>query len=381
MIDFLLTVMLTVIVILGLWMLWQRGAFSRREDDAQEDARISPLLRGINYLLAEEPDRALQEMVKVARLRSEAAEVYMALGGMFRAKGEIGRAVRIHQNILARPGISPEMYLQASFALAQDFQTGGLLDRALKQYGKVLERESGHVGALEASLRIREQSSEWALADELLLRLDRVRRSESNLHRAYLLAEIAREKKKAGDIAGGLEYAEQALRLSPMCASAYLLKIEIHLVNNERKEALASMEALRDSAPQYLPLLPPLLIKHAKCYKAFGKEFLLRCWEEARGDSFALSWLEAVNDKEKGGEKVVNLASELQFEPIGLRSALRLAAISGVESAFSRHAIEWRKQAKNFLCQRCGVEVVEMRWQCPQCHEWGSMKSISDKEV
>ncbi len=96
------------------------------EEKPKEDARISPLLRGINFLLSDEPDRALQEMVQVARLRSEAADVYMALGEMFRSKGEIGRAVRIHQNLLARPDLPSGMYLQVHLALAQDFQTLGV---------------------------------------------------------------------------------------------------------------------------------------------------------------------------------------------------------------------------------------------------------------
>lgn len=115
---------------------WRQIQDEEDGDTQQEDGRVTPLLRGINYLLSDEPDLALQEMVQVARLRSEAADVYMALGEMFRAKGEIGRAVRIHQNILARPDIPKALHLQAHLALGKDFQTGGLLDRALRQYEK-----------------------------------------------------------------------------------------------------------------------------------------------------------------------------------------------------------------------------------------------------
>lgn len=92
----------TAIALVVLVALLLRPVQKGSEARVEEDERISPLLRGINYLLSDEPDRALQEMVQVARLRSEAAEVYMALGEMFRSKGEIGRAVRIHQNLLAR---------------------------------------------------------------------------------------------------------------------------------------------------------------------------------------------------------------------------------------------------------------------------------------
>jgi len=92
-----------------------------------EDTRVTPLLRGINYLLSDKPDQALQEMVQVAKIRSESAEVYMALGEMFRSQGEYGRAVRIHQNLLARPEVSLEFQFQAYVSLGRDFQAGGLL--------------------------------------------------------------------------------------------------------------------------------------------------------------------------------------------------------------------------------------------------------------
>ncbi|MDQ6966262.1 MAG: hypothetical protein Q9M23_05010, partial [Mariprofundaceae bacterium] len=110
-----------------IWVLWRQQEMQTGQAPEQEDARIPPLLRGINFLLSDEPDRALKELVHVAKLQTETAEVYLALGDMFRTKGEFGRAVRIHQNLLARPDLPQELHMQAQFALAVDFQAGGLL--------------------------------------------------------------------------------------------------------------------------------------------------------------------------------------------------------------------------------------------------------------
>ena len=159
----LLVAILAACGLLG-WMLWKQQGDQSPPHEQQEDARIPPLLRGINYLLSDEPDRALRELVHVAKLQTETAEVYLALGDMFRNKGEFGRAVRIHQNLLARPDLPRPLHLQARLALAMDFQAGGLLGRAIQQFSQVLDEQPGHVQALEASLHIREQGREWEMA-------------------------------------------------------------------------------------------------------------------------------------------------------------------------------------------------------------------------
>lgn len=347
----------------------------------EEDERISPLLRGINYLLSDEPDRALQEMVQVARLRSEAADVYMALGEMFRSKGEIGRAVRIHQNLLARPDLPQSMHLQAHVALALDFQTGGLLDRALVQYQKALNIRSDHAGALEASLRIREQSSEWLIAEELLSRLEQVRNESYSSHRAYLFAEVARKCCADGDSEDAVGYASKAIALDRSCAPARIVEIEMALREGDEERAITGISALFDYSKEHFSLVIPLLLKYDDFYRNRAVPLLHDYWQKERGSELALSWLEYVAQV-KSPEEAKKLCSDLGFNPNSLRQSLRLGALLGDESDPHTHfAREWRRTAKNYCCEQCGVEVVEVRWQCPQCHAWGTLHPKSKEKV
>jgi len=348
----------------------------RDESDGQalaEDERITPLLRGINYLLSDEPDRALQEMVQVARLRSEAAEVYMALGEMFRAKGEYGRAVRIHQNLLARPDLPANMRVLSMYALARDFHAGGLLDRALQHYRKVLDLQSDHVDALEASLRIREQSSEWMLAEELLSRLEQVCRTSYGSHRAYLFAELAGQSLKGSHKEEAVQYAQRALALDASCAPARMVLVRLAL---QKSESAAANEAAKDlyaSNPEHFSLLLSDLVAHEKYYRSSGKAMLMQLWQQHPDEEMALAWIEVV--AERNQQQACALAAELDYKPSGLRSVLRLQAATGdtLEAKFAR---EWRMTVKNYVCEQCGVEVKVVRWQCPQCHTWGSMHPI-----
>ena len=371
---------ITAVALVVLVALMLRPVQQDTGDKPEEDERISPLLRGINYLLSDKPDLALQEMVQVARLRSEAADVYMALGEMFRSKGEIGRAVRIHQNLLARPDLPKLMHLQAHVALAIDFQTGGLLDRALYHYQKALDIQPNHAEALEASLRIREQSSEWLLAEDLLSRLEQVRDESYGSHRAYLFSEVARQYCHQADEQDAHRYALKALDLDAACAPARMVEIELAFREQDEDKVESDILLLWQHAREHFPLIIPLLLQYERFYEQRGRDLLLKFWQESRDVELLLAWLETLAGV-RSTDEARALCLELAYSPDSLRSSLRLTAILGDDGAHTRFSREWRKKAKNFYCEQCGVEVVEMRWQCLQCHSWGSLHPESDENI
>lgn len=362
-----------VVLLLFVWVLfWRQWQHDDVSPDIEHDERVSPLLRGINYLLTDEPDRALQEMVQVAKLRSEAADVYMALGEMFRSHGEIGRAVRIHQNILARPDASSELYLQAHFALAKDFQTGGLLDRALRHYQKVLDVRSDHLDALTASLRIREQSSEWLKAEELLSRIERLKGDEDGLHRAYLWGALAQDAMQNDTYNVAQEYVNNALDLAKNCGHAYVLLVELALQNNDVKQLQHILSVMQVETPNYVHLLIPLLLQSDVCAAE-----LMIYWQEKHDHELALAWMEELAKEDVAA--AIALRGKMSFVATGLRESLRLAAMGmNADEFFVGQAKKWRATMKHYGCQKCGVQTVDMRWQCPQCHEWGSMSAITE---
>jgi len=374
-----MTTVSVIILLLCFAVLWVLFWKQWQADDSsvvpEKDMRITPLLRGINYLLSDEPDLALQEMVQVAKLRSEAVDVYMALGEMFRAKGEFGRAVRIHQNILARPDISQALYLQAHLALAKDFQAGGLLDRALRHFQKVMDVQSGHVNALLASLRIRELSSEWHEAEDLLSRIERIQGQVNGMHRAYLWAAMAQEALDAGRIDEADEYANKSLSLAKECAHAYLILLAIAVQRENQAQIESCMDAMQQQTPDYIALvLRSLGVKK-------HKDILLQAWNQTKNHELALAWLERLGN-EDSDSSVTALKKELSFEAMDLRESLRLSALGlNTDTALVAQAKSWRKLMKQYACKQCGVQTVDMRWQCPQCHTWGSLSTIVESEL
>ncbi len=362
--SLLISILLALLVVVSV-LYWQQLEQAEQRPEGREDDRVRPLLRGLNYLLADQPDLALQEVVKAARLRSEATEVYMFLGEMFRNKGEFGRAVRIHQNILARPNVDPELYVQAQFALAEDFHKGGLIDRAMRHYHKVLERRSDHLPALRALLDIHERSHEWRQAIELLQRIARLGGCDEQRHHAYLLAELAEEFWQQQQLQEAERVLREALEKDPGCVHAHVSLVHLCMLESDEKveDALQSMAR---EAPEFLFLLLPRLDRS-------HEDFFLHQWRLHQHAELALSWIEQRAAQE--GEKAAReLHRRLAFAAHDLISALRLSALFGTEKELREHASKWRKTWKMFRCQKCGVRIAELRWQCPQCHHWGEMR-------
>ncbi len=376
-------ILLVIAVAAAAFLIWKnRDDFSQKSLEPEpEDIRVPPLLRGINYLLSDKPDRALQEMVHVAKIRSESAEVYMALGEMFRSQGEYGRAVRIHQNLLARPDMPPELHFQAYVSLGRDFQAGGLLDRALKHYAKALAIQPDHLASLTACLRIREQSHEWDEAEWLVSRLEQIENQSYHEHRAYLKAEMAHAAMEQGDLSLCESLAIEAIKLSPSCTHAYLLRIQLLIQEGKAKQASEQAHAfLQQVKPEHHTLLPEVLMKEEAFYRKHGEDFLWDAWQQRHDIEVGVRWIEEVS-KAFGKAQGLKLKDKLSLTNLSLRHELRLAALNDAEDNLVQQAKYWRLSMKLYACKHCGVQVHDMRWQCPKCNTWGSMEPLQGSHV
>ncbi|MDQ6990001.1 MAG: heat-shock protein [Mariprofundaceae bacterium] len=373
-----IVIFLAVAGLVSAALLWRnKTGFSDDMDETQaEDIRVSPLLRGINFLLSDQPDQALQEMVQVAKIRSEAADVYMALGEMFRAQGEYGRAVRIHQNLLARPDVPLDLHFQAYVSLGRDFQAGGLLDRALRHYAKALAMQPDHLESLRACLRIREQSHEWTEAEWLVSRLEQIEAVSYHEHRAYLYAEMAKGALLDIDLDTCEAHLTAALDLSTKCGHAHLLRMESLMQQQKWDDVLAQAASfLAEVAEQHQGLLPHVLMLDASFYSSKAEGFLWDAWQSKPDVELGLCWIESLAEHQ-GAQAALTLQAKLNLQDLSLRHELRLLALSDEKDNLIEQAKQWRLSKNNYACKQCGVQVHDMRWQCPKCNTWGSMMPL-----
>ena len=175
-------------------------------------------LAGVNFLVNEQPDRALEAFLRAAELDDETVETHFALGSLYRRRGEVDRAIKIHQNIATRESLEPNQREQAGFALAQDYLKAGLLDRAEKILQPLAASGAHRMAAMRKLMRIYEQEQEWMRAIEVFRELEKAGRApqESAIAHYYCeLAEAARERGELDEARAHLRAARSEVRRFP----------------------------------------------------------------------------------------------------------------------------------------------------------------------
>ena len=149
--EYLLLLLLPVAVYFGWWL---ARSFERRGQQKRNRLFSDQYFQGLNYLLNEQPDKAIQVFLELAEVNQDTVETHMALGSLFRRRGEVDRAIRFHQNIIAKPGLGPEQRTQALLELGEDYMRAGLLDRAERLFSELIETDAHTPSALRSLLEI-----------------------------------------------------------------------------------------------------------------------------------------------------------------------------------------------------------------------------------
>ena len=189
---------------------WAMGRFGERDEEEPPPPLNIDYLKGLNFLLNEQTDQALEHFLRMVRVDDKTIETHFALGSLFRRRGEMDRAIRIHQNIIARPDLASEQRDQALFSLAKDYLAAGLLDRAEKIFARLADGSRYQVQALESLGRIYEQEREWEKAIDAGQRLEVLSGRSLGLQIAHYYCELAEAAAADNNYVAAREYVKKA---------------------------------------------------------------------------------------------------------------------------------------------------------------------------
>ncbi len=218
------------------WWVARHGPAARPSPGAMPDATF---LRGLNYLLDQRPDKAIDVFLRLAEVDSETVEIHLALGSLFRGRGEVERAIRIHQNLVARPGLDPAQRGFALYELAQDYMRAGLFDRAESLLLELAEIEPQGRRALKALIEIYQQERDWTNALAVGERLQRLTSRPMAAELAQYRCELAEEALRSGDVQRAGDQLEAAQHVYPQCVRALILQARIEMGRGDAAAALA----------------------------------------------------------------------------------------------------------------------------------------------
>ncbi len=338
-------------------------------------------LAGVNFLVNEQPDRALEAFLRAAELDGDTVETHFALGSLYRRRGEVDRAIKIHQNIATRETLEPAQREQAGFALAQDYLKAGMLDRAEKML-EPLAASGGHrMAAMRKLMRIYEQEQDWPRAIDVFRELEKAGRAPQENAIAHYFCELAEVAKAHG----ALDEARQHLRAARAERRRFprgaLVRADIAIEQQDFKLAERLLAAVIAHDAALAIEVVPRLVRLAR----------------AAGDAGEAAVARVVATRADAGKEIAIasiMADALDFAPLEEQVRACLAqdvAIAGLLRAAGRDptlldggavrdvASVLRRLAATtprYRCTNCGFSSIDHFWQCPGCKNWDSQRPL-----
>ncbi len=365
---------------------WAMGRFGERdEEDAPPPLNID-YLKGLNFLLNEQTDQALEHFLKMVRVDDKTIETHFALGSLFRRRGEVDRAIRIHQNIIARPDLAAEQRDQALFSLAKDYLKAGLLDRAEKLFVRLAQGSRYQVQALESLCGIYEQERDWEKAIDAGQRLEVLGGKSLALQIAHYHCELAEAAADSGDFGTARQHVKNAQSGRPRTMRGALTRAHIARDTDDNKTALKLYNRIIDEDTYLIAEALPEIVsiyRRENATEELGNA--LQALVDKNPDMRSLvAYTAIVNDL--GGIPVIDECVEqymLNEPTLGEFVDLQQlsegspesneSALAKVRSALSKLA----SSTPRYQCQECGFSSQRLLWQCPSCRNWETQRPAS----
>jgi lipopolysaccharide biosynthesis regulator YciM len=347
----------------------------------QKESRALPrsYFKGLNFLLNEQPDKAIEAFLEAARVDPETIDLYFALGSLFRRRGETDRAIRVHQNLIGREGLRDDQRLHALAELGQDYLKAGLLDRAEDLFLKLRGSERNEE-ALRALLEIFQQEKEWLKAIEIAEAMpdhsDHLWQKEI----AEFRCELASTAILHGRHDEAHAHLEAALAANRRCVRATILLGDLAQAEKRSAEAIETWMRVEQQNPIYLALVAEKLMSaHRQNGDAPRGAALLRGYLDRHP---SIDLLDAVFQAELdtvGPESAYKIVrAELKRNPtlLGLDKFLEAQVL--VAPAERRGDLELLKnlihghtrRVARYQCDQCGFKARQFHWRCPACGGW-----------
>ena len=375
------------------WLLWglplafALGWVASRLDLRQWriESRQTPkaYFRGLNHLLNEQQDQAIDAFIEAVQGDPDTAELHFALGNLFRRRGDYDRAVRVHEHLLARADINHKDRDRAQHALALDFLKAGLLDRAEvalhKLTGTAFEGE-----ALLALLSIYERSRDWPQAQVVAQKLEAAQQGSFTPRLAHYLCEEAELARANGDTDKALRLLEDATQRAPQLARGWLALAAIMTQKGDAAGAYGVLLRLADRAPQGLPLAAAPLAELARqLHKETETTVMLQAaHEHAPSLDITEALAKLAPDAETARRRYLG---HLEREPSLVIATQWLTGETLSNPQAQKQVINALEQASNplkrYRCAACGFEARQHFWQCPGCQSWDSYPARRVEEL
>mgnify|MGYP006429733737 CR=1 FL=1 len=344
--------------------------------------------KGIDYLLNEQQDKALDVFIKVLEVDAATAETHLALGNLYRRRGEVDRAIRIHQNLVARSELDESRRVEALLELGHDYQSAGLLDRAEDLFRELVHGQHYCVQALRQLIDIYEQEKDWQKAADAAHDLERQTGSALGAVIAHYWCELAEKARAEGDAELAQSYLSAALKACAACVRASILRGDLLFAAGDGAGALQAYRQVEQQDADYLPEVIERLLKTAESTHLQPEliEYLHHIVKQYGGISATLALAE-LTEREAGRSAAAEFMTEQLRKRPTIRGFERLLALKADATEETPYAGMLQVLVEQLMtnrpaykCGHCGFPARLLHWQCPGCKHWNTVKPIQGVE-
>jgi lipopolysaccharide biosynthesis regulator YciM len=369
--------------LLGIPVFFGLGWLAARVDIKQlvSESRTLPrgYFKGLNFLLNEQPDKAIDAFIEIVKLDPETVDLHFALGNLFRRRGETERAIRVHQNLLARPDLPPEQRTQAQFELGEDYLKAGLLDRAEENFNYLIDTPYA-AQAGRALLEIYQREKEWPRAIEAARSLQQSGAGGRQREIAQFYCELAQDELVRSHADEAMKLLEQALAADRKSVRATMLLGDAFLLKDDLEGALAVWRRVEHQSVPHVALVAKRLMDGHERVGRMREGINLLCAYLAEAPSIDLLEVVFKGVLELDGVEAANklVSEELRRTPtlLGLDKFLEARLMNAPAEIQPELAViktlvhSYTQKLARYQCSHCGFKARQFYWQCPGCNRW-----------
>ncbi|MDS7913982.1 lipopolysaccharide assembly protein LapB [Klebsiella pasteurii] len=367
------------------WYMGRRSAQQSKQDDASRLSR--DYVTGVNFLLSNQQDKAVDLFLDMLKEDTGTVEAHLTLGNLFRSRGEVDRAIRIHQSLMESASLTYDQRLLAVQQLGRDYMAAGLYDRAEGMFKQLVDETDFRLSALQQLLQIYQATSDWQSAIEVAERLVKLGKDKHRGEIANFWCELALQQMAGNDLDKAMALLRKGAAADRNSARVSIMMGRVWMEKGDYAKAVESLERVIEQDKE---LVGETLEMLQTCYQQLGKTdeweaFLRRCAEENTGATADLMLAQILEQRE-GAESAQNYVTrQLERHPT-MRVFHKLIDyhINEAEEGRAkeslgvlRHMVGEQVLSKpRYRCQKCGFTAHTLYWHCPSCRSWSSIKPI-----
>ena len=366
---------------------WERYKLRGGRWIDRRKARESPhYIIGLDFLVSNQLDLAIEELTKAAGLDSDALEIHLILGNLYREKGQVSKAIQVHQSLLRRPLLKKLEHAYVLLCLGLDFKRGGFVDRAFEAFSQVVKLDPGNQYALLNLEKLHEEQHQWREAQVIRQRMTEAASSTTDPNNQAILAflenELGLQAMRSDNLDSAGRHFEKAIELDALTVPAYLNLGDVRLRQGREEDAIGTWQTVLKVTPEraYLTL--------GRLEKAFAQSSAPSQFVNLCGRLIAANpqdWRARLalgqyhTTRSRPAQALDLLFESLVHNPHALaihQAIWRTLTDLDFDPALVRRYLAITREAVFYLdphvCMRCHYRSTELLWQCPQCHEWNT---------